>query len=429
MMNQPVSPADISLPKGVKDFLPLKAAKIVYLRQTLLDIFSNWGFRPVIPPSMEYLNVLERGIGTALRDKTVRFDDRQSGQLVAFTPDITPQVARIVATRMRDMPLPIRLSYYGRVLRHEEQQQGKDREVFQAGVELYGLEGAEADAEMIAMAIESLQALGVDDCTIDIGQVDFSRGIMEQLDLPAEMMQKIVAAISHKDSSSLRPLLTEAGLDQKLSDEIMALPRLFGGCEVLDRAAAVASNERSLRALENLRQVLEVLKVYGLDEHVTFDLGELRGFDYHTGITFQGYLPGVGQAVCAGGRYDNLTAAYGYPVPATGFTFNLLNLLFALDRKLDAVAIRFTDLLISQSGEDKELAQKIARSLRSQGFSVARDMKNCSSGETLEYAQKMNFRYVMNVGSDGESVTLHCLADHAEKTVAVQAIIAGELEL
>jgi ATP phosphoribosyltransferase regulatory subunit len=121
MPSNNVSPADISLPKGVKDFLPLKAGKIVYLRQTLLDIFSRWGFRPVIPPSMEYLNVLERGLGKALQDKTVRFDDRQSGQLVSFTPDITPQVARIVATRMREMPLPLRLSYYGRVLRHEEQ--------------------------------------------------------------------------------------------------------------------------------------------------------------------------------------------------------------------------------------------------------------------------------------------------------------------
>ncbi|PLY01577.1 MAG: ATP phosphoribosyltransferase regulatory subunit [Desulfuromonas sp.] len=429
MTNQTVTPSDISLPKGVKDFLPKNAARIIYLRQTLLDIFTRWGFRPVIPPAMEYLNVLERGIGSGLRDKTVRFDDRQSGQLVAFTPDLTPQIARIVATRMREMPLPLRISYYGRVLRHEEQQQGKDREIFQAGVELYGLDGAEADAEMIAMAIESLQVLGVEDFTVDIGQVDFSRGIMEQIDLPEDELQPIVEAIEHKDLSTLRRLLDGSRLDEKLKKEILALPRLFGGREVLDRAAAVVGNDRSAAALENLRKVLAILEVYGLAEFVTFDLGETRGLDYHTGITFQGYLPGFGQAVCAGGRYDRLTAAYGYPVPATGFTFSLLNLLFALDQKLDAAATRFTDLLISQSGQDKVLAQKIARAVRSQGLSAARDMIERSYDETVEYARKMNFRYVLNVEADASSVTLHHLADESKKSVAVDAILAGKLEL
>lgn len=429
MKNRKVTPADISLPKGVKDFLPLKAAKIVYLRQTLLDIFSRWGFRPVIPPSMEYLNVLERGLGSALRDKTVRFDDRQSGQLVTFTPDITPQVARIVATRMREMPLPIRLSYYGRALRHAEQQQGKDREIFQAGVELYGLEGAEADAEMIAMAIESLQALGVDNFSVDIGQVEFSRGIMDQVDLPEEQLLQITDAIAHKDSSGLRRLLDNTDLPAPLIDEIVALPRLFGGREVLDKAAKVVSNQRSVNALDNLRRVLEILEVYGLEDYVTFDLGEMHGLDYHTGITFQGYLAGYGQAVCAGGRYDKLTAVYGYPVAATGFTFNLLNLLFALDKKLDAVAGQSTDLLISQSGEDKQLAQKIARIVREGGFSAARDMVDRSFKETIEYAGKMCFRYVMDVGSNGKEVTLHCLADNTEKTVAVEAILSGKIEL
>jgi len=338
-------------------------------------------------------------------------------------------VARIVATRMREMPLPLRLSYYGRVLRHEEQQLGKDREIFQAGVELYGHEGAEADAEMIAMAIESLQALGVDEFSVDIGQVEFSRGIMDQVDLPAETLLQVQEAIAHKDSSGLRRLLAGTDLPGKVVDELLALPRLFGGREVIDKATEVVSNERSVKALDNLRQVLSVLEVYGLEEYVTFDLGEMAGLDYHTGITFQGYLAGYGQAVCAGGRYDKLTAAYGYPVAATGFTFNLLNLLFALDKKLDAVVGLSTDLLISQSGNDKQLAQKIARAVRGKRFSAARDIANRSLEETIDYAGKMNFRYVLNVGSNGREVTLISLADKSEKTYSVEAVLSGELEL
>jgi len=422
------TPLEATLPKGVKDFLPVKAAKIDYLRRTLQGVFSGWGFRPVIPPSMEFLPVLERGLGADLRAKAIRFDDRQSGQLAAFTPDLTPQVARIVATRMAGLPLPLRLCYDGRVLRHEQEQQGKDREVFQTGVELYGVDGAEADAEMIAMVAECLQALSVEAFSIDIGQVEFSRGIMEQIDLPPAQMQALVTALAHKDSTGLRQVLEASELPAALRDEVLLLPRLFGGPEVLDRAADAVRNPRSQAAIANLRRVVEVLAVYGVGEHVTFDLGELGGLDYHTGITFDAYLPGVGQAVCSGGRYDNLTAAYGEAMPATGFTFNLLNLLFALDKGLDPVAVHGTDVLIAQSGESKELAQRIAQALRRQGYSAARDMIRRDRQATIDYAQKMNYRYVMSIGADGAIALLH-LDDGSEKVLDAATVLSDRFDI
>ncbi len=180
--------------------------------------------------------MLEKGLGEGLREKTFRFDDRQSGRLVAFSPDITPQVARIVATRMREIPLPLRLCYRGRVLRHAEQQAGKDREIFQAGVELIGLESPEADAEMIAMAVECLKALGAGEFTIDIGQVEFFRGVMAELPLSGRLAREVQTAIARKDLSGLQDLLAEAPLTERAREEILALPRLFGGREVLARA-------------------------------------------------------------------------------------------------------------------------------------------------------------------------------------------------
>jgi ATP phosphoribosyltransferase regulatory subunit len=428
MMNK-MTPPEATLPKGVKDFLPVKAAKVDYLRRTLQAIFNAWGFRPVIPPSLEFLPVLERGLGADLRAKAIRFDDRQSGELVVFTPDITPQVARIVATRMVGVPLPLRLCYDGRVLRHEQEQQGKDREVFQTGVELYGVGSAEADAEMIAMVVECLQALGVDDFSIDVGQVEFSRGIMEQVDLPAAQMRALATAISRKDSAGLRQLLDATTLPPALRDEILLLPRLFGGPEVLDRAAAAVRNRRSQAAITNLRQVVEVLAVYGVGDHVTFDLGELCGLDYHTGVTFDAYLPGVGQTVCSGGRYDNLTAAFGEAIPATGFTFNLLNLLFALDRRLDTLALRHTDVLIAQAGANKEQAQRIAQALRRRGYSAARDMVQRDQQASIDYAQKMNYRYLMNIGADGCSITLLDLANNSERALDAAAIFSDHFEI
>lgn len=428
-MTLPETDTELLLPRGVKDFLPLKAAKISCITQTALDVFQRWGFRPVIPPSLEYLDALERGMGAGLRDKTFRFDDRQDGKLIAFSPDITPQVARIVATRMREMPLPLRLCYSGRVLRHAEQQSGKDREIFQAGVELIGLESPEADAEMVAMAIECLTAFGADDFTIDIGQVEFFRGVMADLALPEADLRALQTAIARKDVSGLRRLLEAAPLSDRVREEVLALPRLFGGREVLDRAQQVVGNDRSRRALDNLGRVLAVLETYGVEQHVTFDLGELRGLDYHTGITFQGFLPGLGRSVCQGGRYDQLTARYGYPAPATGFAFDLLNLLTALDTTLDAGAERTTDVLLFQSGADKRPAQRIAQALRERGYSAARDIIPRSLEESLDYARRMLFRHVMVIGGENATVRLIRVHDGAGTEVALQAILDGEFIL
>lgn len=428
-MSQQIAAAEAMLPKGVKDFLPNKAAKIEYLKTTLQGLFTQWGFRPIIPPQLEFLAALERGLGEGLRAKTFRFDDRQSGQLVAFPPDITPQVARIVATRMREVPLPLRLCYQGRVLRHTEQQAGKDREIFQAGVELIGLDSPEADAEMIAMAVESLQALGAGDFTIDIGQVEFFRGVMDGLPLTGEQALEVQQAIARKDSSSLKSLLETAPLSDRAREEILALPRLFGGREVLARAEQVVSNDRSKRALENLARILETLEVYGVQDHITFDLGELRGLDYNTGVTFQGFLTGFGRAVCSGGRYDNLTARYGYPAPATGFAFNILSLLFALDRELDAVALKSSDALIFQAGADKQPAQMIARALRRGGYAVARDIIPRELAASLDYARKMHFRTLIFLGEQAAEVRIINLSDGSERMVPIQTVVADGFTL
>lgn len=428
-MNRQLTVPDATLPRGVKDFLPNKAVKIEYLQQSLKDVFHRWAFRPIIPPTLEYLEVLERGLGAGLRDRTFRFDDRQNGKLVAFSPDITPQVARIVATRMQQAPLPIRLCYSGKVLRHTEQQAGKDREIIQSGVELIGLQGPEADAEMIAMAIECLQSLGATEFTVDIGQVEFFHGVMDALDLPAPKALAIQQAIARKDASGLAEQLADLSLDERKYAEVMALPRLFGGREVLDRAAQIVVNDRSRRALENLRQILTVLEAYGVEEHVTFDLGELRGLGYHTGVTFQGFLGGVGSAVCSGGRYDSLTARYGTPAPATGFAFNVLNLLAALDRDLEHTAVRDLDVLILQSGPDKRTAQQVARTLRGRGYACARDIIERPLQDSLDYGRKMHFRHVMVVAEQEGDVRLIKLADNSEQMISLQAVLGGEFRL
>jgi ATP phosphoribosyltransferase regulatory subunit len=423
------STIETRLPTGVKDFLPIKASKLEYLQASLRQIFSRWGFRLVAPSPLEDLAVLELGLGEDLREKTFRFDDRQSGRLVAFPPDITPQVARIAATRMQEMPLPFRLCYSGRVLRHTEQRLGKDREIYQSGVELIGLENPEADAEMIAMAIEGLQAVGAEDFTIDIGQVEFLRGILSGLDIPPLQAQAVKTAIAGKDLSNLQKLAEGLPVTDRQRDELLALPRLFGGKETLDRAAQVVSNDISRQALDNLHQVLEILDSYGVEEHLTIDLGELRGFDYHTGLIFQGFLSGFGHAVCSGGRYDGLTARYGFPAPATGFSFSLLNLLFALDKSLETRVDYGSDILLLSVGPDNTSAHRLATALRNQDYSVARDIISRDRQASLAYARRMHYRNLLIVDQKLDKLTLVSTVDGRETSLDMAAVLAGELRL
>ncbi len=425
----PPIPVETRLPTGVRDFLPRKAGRLEYLQSSLRQVFARWGFQPVIPASLENLAVLELGLGSDLREKTFRFDDRQSGRLVAFPPDITPQVARIAATRMHDLPLPYRLCYSGRVLRHAEQRLGKEREIWQTGVELIGLDSPEADAEMIAMAVEGLQAVGAREFTIDIGQCAFLRGILDSLPLPAPAAAELRAAIAAKDATGLQRVLDIHPVSDRQRDEVLALPRLFGGRAALDKAAAVVGNDTSKRALDNLHRVIDVLNVYGIDEFITIDLGELRGFDYHTGLIFQGFLSGFGRAVCSGGRYDGLTARYGFPAPATGFAFNLCDLLFALDRDLDDKNDVGTDILLFCPAPDKAPAQRLAAALRAQGYSVARDIIVRDRQASLDYARRMHFRYLLVMNTTNDGLTLQHTADGRETPVNLAAVLSGEFRL
>ena len=391
---------DAALPRGVSDFLPEQAARICSIEEKLLRTFDLWGFRRIIPPLLEFDDVMAAGVGEELKGKTFRFDDRQTGRLLAVPPDITPQVARMVATRFKGMPLPHRLSYAGRVLRHAELGTGRSRELFQAGVELMGLDSPEADAEMAAMAVQALRELGFDNFTIDLGQVEFFRGIMAASGLPEEARSALQAAVGRKDASAVAELLERFPVSEESAREISALPRLFGGREVLDTAARTVTNERSRRALANLVEVVDVLDRYGVAEHLTIDLGEIRGLDYHTGVTLEGFVAGGGAPVCSGGRYDALTGVYGFDTPATGFAFNLLALLPLLEGENGAGAGARRDFLIFNRKDDRSDALEIARRLREQGYSVARDIIRRDLESSLDYARRVGIRRVIVIGGE-----------------------------
>src|SRR5215831_11470348 len=233
------------LPRGAKIYLPDEAARKRVVEERLLGVFRRWGYRELVTPSYEYFDVLSRGTDHDLQERMFKMVDRESGRLLALRADITPQVARIVATRMRDEAMPLRLSYVSNVFRYDEPHVGRYREFYQAGVELVGLPNPEGDAEMIAMTVEGLQALGLAEFQIDVGQAEFFRGILEDLNVDETTAGALRSALGHKDQSALERLVADLSATAAVTELLLALPALYGRGDVLDRAERLMKNARS----------------------------------------------------------------------------------------------------------------------------------------------------------------------------------------
>jgi ATP phosphoribosyltransferase regulatory subunit len=329
------SPSTISLPQGVRDILPEEAERICKVESAILSVFSRFGFKRVITPLLEYVDVLSLGMGKGLKERVFKFIDPSTGKVVALRPDITPQIARMVATRMRDYPLPQKLCYNENVLRYHDARGGKSREILQIGAEYISTEPSpEIDAGMIITAIEGLKKAGVRDFKIDIGDVGFVRTVLERLRVSESERKLIKDAVEVKDNSGLEAIL--AGLKKKVDMRdkklLLALPTFYGEAEVIEKARALSTDNATKGALENVKAVLAIITRKGYKESVTVDLGEVRGFDYYTGIIFEGFASGIGKPILGGGRYDTLLEKYGYRASSTGFAYDVENIVTVLER-------------------------------------------------------------------------------------------------
>jgi len=277
-----VKPLLTQLPKGARIYLPDEVARKRHVEARLFDVFRLWGYREIVTPTFEFFDVLAVATDQAVQGNAFTFVDRETGRMLVLRADITPQIARIVATRLRDEPKPLRLSYVTNVFRYDEPQLAHYREFYQAGVELIGLDKPEAEVEILAMTVESLRALGLGRFQLDLGHPDFFRGLMEEVKTDAARERELRTALARKDRSTLERLVDEIAPPEPVGDALLALPTLFGHAEVLERAAPFARNKRAERALANLAEVYRLLTIYGLADAVLLDLGGVRGFDYYS---------------------------------------------------------------------------------------------------------------------------------------------------
>jgi len=307
---------------GFRDLLPLEAEILREAQESLLAEMRRWGYRHVITPLVESMDVLDVGLGQEQRRRLFKFTDAR-GDVVALVGERTVPVARLVAGKLRSTALPLRLFYSGPVLSTDEGRFQQRRETYQVGAELIGASGPVADAEVIALAARCMEATGIRRYQIDVGHAEFFHGIMDAVRLPDEVKGAVREALVARDFVALESLLEGTPLKSAEHELLLRFPALRGGPEILEAAGGLVRNRRSEAALSELARVRELLVAHGIGDVVVLDLGAIRDFDYYTGVIFEGYGPDFGRPIAQGGRYDALLARFGRPAPATGFMIQL----------------------------------------------------------------------------------------------------------
>jgi ATP phosphoribosyltransferase regulatory subunit len=345
------------LPAGMRDLLPDEAAHQRALSRTVLDRFALFGYRLVTPPAFELAHVVERGLGAGAAADVLRFIEPESGDVAVLRPDMTPQIARIVATRMREHAPPYRLAYEGTVVRRRSGRAKKHRQIPQVGVELCGVSDVSADLELLELAADALRAAGLTKFTIDVSDAGIVRELLA--DVPADRAADVTIALAKKDEA----MLAEHAKGLACAASLLALPRSSGGRDALEETVKiVTSNTRARAAAQRLLALFDEATARGLGPYLTADAGEVRGFAYYTGTTFSIYAEGPGEPIGAGGRYDELLSRFGAPMAAVGFGLDLDTLAWAL-RVAGAPGLPRNGVVYVGAGDDGRVAALRARGI------------------------------------------------------------------
>ena len=316
------------LPEGIEEILPQQARRIEQLRRRLLDLYASWGYDLVLPPMIEYLDSLLTGTGHDLDLQTFKLTDQLTGKLMGLRADMTPQVARIDAHTLKK-DCPTRLCYIGSVLHTRPDGFAGSRSPIQVGAELYGHSGSESDVEVFRLMLETLRQSDIRDLYFDLGHVGIYRQLVRAAKLSAEQQGELFDALQRKAIPEIEQLLGNSAVDKKIAKGLLGLANLNGDESVIDEARRLLgfAGDGVGQALDNLQAVAQQIKAAEPAIPLHFDLAELRGYNYHTGVVFAAYVPGRGQAIAQGGRYDEIGKVFGRSRAATGFSTDLKTLI------------------------------------------------------------------------------------------------------
>ena len=357
------------LPEGIEEVLPEQAARFEAMRRMLLDLYASWGYELVMPPTIDFIESLLTGTGHDLDLQTFKLVDQMSGRTLGLRADMTPQVARIDVHQLR-RDVPTRLCYMGTVLRTRPESIGDSRSPLQVGAELYGHAGVESEVEILGLMLQTFSTLEIDDIYLDLGNVDIYRGLAKQAGLSKDVESQLFDMLQRKAVTEINTLLDSLDIDENIKIMLAGLSSLNGDKSVFARARKLLADadDSVKKAIDYLEKTADLMwQRYG-EIKVHFDLSELHGYHYKTGVVFAAFVPQLGQAIARGGRYDDIGKIFGRARAATGFSTDL-KVLNQLSNKQFPVA----EKIFAPADESPELKEKITE-LRNDGTVVIQQL-------------------------------------------------------
>lgn len=406
-------------PEGVRDIYNSECKKRLKVIDRLHHVLELYSYDDIETPTFEYFDIFNRETGSAKSNEMYKFFDRENNTLV-LRPDITPSIARCVAKYYQDEELPIRLCYTGNTFANSHNLQGKLKEVTQLGAELINDDSSAADSEIIATVVDCLLASGLKDFQIEIGEVEFFKGIIEEAGVDEETEDKIREYIHNKNFFGLSEYLKNINISDNMKNALLSFGELFGGLDMLEKAKTLVHNEKSLIAIDRLIKVYTALSYYDYDKYVGFDLGMLSRYDYYTGIIFRGYTYGTGDAVVKGGRYNNLLKQFGKNAPSIGFAFIIDELMMAISRQDIDIHIDTQNTIMLYNPEYQKQAISLANCYRKNGMRV--ELIRRSTKKSVEdyvlYGKNNHFSGLMYFSNEHKALVVNLITDEqSEETI------------
>ena len=357
-------------PEGVRDIYNEECEKKLELQDRLHKALKRHGYHSIQTPTFEFFDIFGKEVGTIPSRELYKFFDREGNTLV-LRPDITPSIARSAAKYFMDEDMPIRLSYMGNTFINNHSYQGRLKESTQLGAELIGDDTVDADAEMIAMAIDALKSSGLKDFQISVGHVEFFRGLMEAAGLSEEQEEVIRELIANKNFFGVEEEISDCSMNQNLKELFGMLGTIYDNASSFEEAKTYAADyPRVYKAIRRLEDLDAVLKVYDVDKYVTYEFGMLSSYHYYTGVIFAGYTYGSGEPIVKGGRYDKLLTYFGKDAASIGFAIVVDQLMAAISRQKIEITVKHDNQLIVYKPEYRREAVKKAIALRAKDCNV-----------------------------------------------------------
>ncbi|MFQ9515398.1 MAG: ATP phosphoribosyltransferase regulatory subunit [Eubacterium sp.] len=356
-------------PVGVRDIYGKECAVKLTVEKNINKVFNIYGYHNVQTPTFEFFDIFSEERGSVASKNLYKFFDREGNTLV-LRPDLTPSIARAVAKYYMDVNIPVKLCYNANTYINNSELQGKLKEITQLGCELINDDSVEADAEIIALVVDSLKATGLTEFLVEIGQVDFYKGLLQECGFDEETEQELRFRIENKNNFGVEELLDSQKITGDLKNAFLKLPQLFGSAEVLEMAKNLTSNNKALKAVERLEKLYAILEDYGVAKYISFDLGMLSNFNYYTGIIFKAYTYGSGDEIVAGGRYDKLLGQFGKDAASIGFAVYMDQIMLAVSGQLMKENTDYAYEVIIYEAKFRKYALQLATDLRNHGTKV-----------------------------------------------------------